>query len=150
MASERVAVSVPLLGRIVTAFDGRRVAVLVRPKELDVLFAVFFAVADGMVKDLSKSQTRKGLFVKQASGFSQNVAMNKSMCVIVTRDTFPIFPRPGDEHHRKGDDNTTNGVTPDVDLRILQFDRTRLLLEYNNIKRWRDAELSVIFMVFHP
>lgn len=50
MASNRAAVSVPLLRRTVTILAGFFATTLVCEIELDMLVAVFLAVADGMVK----------------------------------------------------------------------------------------------------
>ena len=50
MAANRAGGSTPLQRRTVTTPAGCGVAFLVRGEELDVLFVVFLAVADGMVK----------------------------------------------------------------------------------------------------
>ena len=101
MASNRAGVSVPLQRRMVTILEGRCAALLVRGEELNVLFAVFLAIADGMVKQLFESEARKRLLVKQPRLLSQYVPVRKSECAIVTCDAFPFIARPGNEHDGK-------------------------------------------------
>ena len=90
-----------MLRRMVTILEGRCAALLVRGKEPDVLFAVFLAIADGMVKQLFESEARKRLLVKQPRLLPENVPVGESMCAIVTCDAFPFIALPGNEHDGK-------------------------------------------------